>query len=152
MCTFLLFPCQRCVSFRQANAFLLLTFNCSGACGQWTPPADFVVALNRPQFGQGYPAANCFKTITMNYNGKTATAKIVDECPECPWGALDLSRSLFTYFAPEEVGIIYGSWHLNGPPSQGPLISTGLHHPVLTMPNSNSKAAAPPPKKAPQNK
>ena len=44
------------------------------------------------------------------------------QCPECPWGALDLSRGLFDFFAPEVEGVIYGQWYFgddNGTPHHG---------------------------------
>jgi len=81
-----------------------------GACGQVSQPSDFIVALNTPQFGSGYPGPNCFKKITMEFGGKTTTATIMDECPGCPYGGLDLSIGLFTFFAPESVGVLYGTW------------------------------------------
>ncbi|RDB24073.1 Allergen Asp f 7 [Hypsizygus marmoreus] len=84
-----------------------------GACGEYSVENEFIVALNTPQYGGGYPGPNCFKTITMTYNGKTTQAKIMDQCPGCPFGGLDLSRGLFKFFAAESVGIIYGEWHFN---------------------------------------
>ncbi|KAJ6547382.1 hypothetical protein B0H19DRAFT_1165314 [Mycena capillaripes] len=48
--------------------------------------------------------------IEITYNGNTAQAQVVDECPGCPWGALDFSRGLFDHFASEDKGVIYGSW------------------------------------------
>ncbi|RDB24076.1 Allergen Asp f 7 [Hypsizygus marmoreus] len=90
-----------------------------GACGEYNVESEFIVALNTPQYGGGYPGPNCFKTITMTYNGKTAQATIMDQCPGCPFGGLDLSRSLFRHFAAESVGIIYGSWSFNGGSGDG---------------------------------
>jgi len=85
-----------------------------GACGKWSKASDFMVALNDKQFGGGYPGPNCFKTITISYGGKTTQAQILDECPGCPFGGLDLSRGLFDFFAPESAGVIYGSWSFGG--------------------------------------
>ncbi|KAF8061534.1 RlpA-like double-psi beta-barrel-protein domain-containing protein-containing protein [Lyophyllum atratum] len=89
-----------------------------GACGKNNVASDFIVALNTPQYGGGYPGPNCFKTITMTYNGRTTQATVMDQCPGCPYGGLDLSRGLFKFFAPESVGILYGTWYFNddGPP------------------------------------
>ncbi|KNZ74310.1 hypothetical protein J132_07362 [Termitomyces sp. J132] len=70
-----------------------------------------VVALNSAQYGQGFPGPNCFKKITMTYQGKKTTATIVDKCPGCPVGGLDLSVGLFTFFAPESQGVIFGEWN-----------------------------------------
>ncbi|KAJ2917219.1 hypothetical protein MD484_g3219, partial [Candolleomyces efflorescens] len=81
-----------------------------GACGETNVATDYIVALNTNQFGTGYPGPYCGKTITMSYGGKTATATIMDSCPGCPYGGLDLSRGLFQHFASEDVGIVYGEW------------------------------------------
>jgi len=81
-----------------------------GACGQTNVPSDFIVALNTPQFGGGYPGPNCFKMITITYGGKSTQAQIMDECPGCPYGGLDFSTGLFNFFAAESVGVLYGSW------------------------------------------
>ncbi|THH19978.1 hypothetical protein EUX98_g8672, partial [Antrodiella citrinella] len=92
-----------------------------GACGQTNQPGDFIVALTTLQFGGGYPGPNCFKSITINYNGKSAQATIMDECMGCPYGGLDFSRGLFDYFAPESEGVLTGSWSFNdAAPSPSP--------------------------------
>jgi len=85
-----------------------------GACGKTNVPSDFIVALNTPQFGGGFPGPNCFKSITMTFNGKTTQATIMDECPGCPYGGLDLSTGLFDFFASPDTGVIYGTWNFNG--------------------------------------
>jgi hypothetical protein len=48
------------------------------------------VALNAPQYGNGYPGPNCFKQIQISANGKTATATIMDQCPGCGYGDLEV--------------------------------------------------------------
>lgn len=115
-----------------------------GACGKYNVESDFIVALNTPQYGGGYPGPNCFKTITMTYNGKTTQATIMDQCPGCPYGGLDLSRGLFRFFAAESVGIIHGEWHFNGegggppppppPPPKPPKPTTPKWFPPKTTP------------------
>ncbi|KDQ59426.1 hypothetical protein JAAARDRAFT_32987 [Jaapia argillacea MUCL 33604] len=84
-----------------------------GSCGQYNVPSDFIVALDTSLYGGGYPGPNCFKSITISWGGKTAQATIMDECPGCPYGGLDFSRGLFDYFAPESVGVLYGTWWYN---------------------------------------
>ncbi|KAF8582074.1 hypothetical protein K439DRAFT_1413701 [Ramaria rubella] len=84
-----------------------------GACGITNVPSDFIVALNSCEFGSGYPGPNCFKMITIEYNGKQTQAQITDECPGCPCGGLDMSTGLFTFFAPESVGVITMNWWYN---------------------------------------
>ncbi|KAF7322825.1 hypothetical protein HMN09_00061900 [Mycena chlorophos] len=72
-----------------------------GACGGTNVASDFIVALNSDQYGGG---EDCYKMIEITYNGKSAQAQIVDECPGCPYAGLDFSTGLFTHFAPESVG------------------------------------------------
>jgi len=81
-----------------------------GACGKWSNPSDFMVALNTPMYGGGFPGPQCFKTITIQANGKTAQATILDECPGCPWCGLDMSEGLFQYFAPLSDGVFEMTW------------------------------------------
>ncbi|RDX48320.1 hypothetical protein K466DRAFT_583769 [Polyporus arcularius HHB13444] len=83
-----------------------------GACGKTNVPSDFIVALNSGMYGGGYPGPNCFRPISITYNGKTVGATIMDECPGCPSdGGLDLSEGLFKALAPLDDGVIYASWH-----------------------------------------
>ncbi|KAG1804726.1 uncharacterized protein HD556DRAFT_1261401 [Suillus plorans] len=93
-----------------------------GACGQYSSPNDFIVALNVAQYGAGYPGPQCFKSITIWYGDKTAQATIMDKCMGCPYGGLDFSQSLFSYFASESGGVLYGSWRFNDG------VSKRLHH------------------------
>lgn len=76
-----------------------------GACGQYSSDSDFIVALNAPQYGSGYPGPECFKQVQISANGKTATATIMDLCPGCGYGDLDMSPALFNHFADPSVGV-----------------------------------------------
>ncbi|KAJ3551114.1 hypothetical protein NM688_g4921 [Phlebia brevispora] len=78
-----------------------------GACGQTNSDSDFIVALNSAQYDGG---SHCFETITISYNGKSTSAQITDECPGCPYGGLDLTPGLFSFFSSEDAGVIYGEW------------------------------------------
>ncbi|KAG6376186.1 RlpA-like double-psi beta-barrel-protein domain-containing protein-containing protein [Boletus reticuloceps] len=84
-----------------------------GACGQYNQPNDYIVALNVPQYGNGYPGPQCFKSITIQYGGKTAVATIMDECEACPYGGLDFSQGLFSYFSDLSAGVLSGTWWFN---------------------------------------
>lgn len=84
-----------------------------GACGQWSQDSDSMVALNSAQYGGGYPGPQCFKSITIQANGKTQVATIMDECPTCGYGSLDLSPSLFRGFADESAGVVSITWWFN---------------------------------------
>ncbi|KAI0303369.1 hypothetical protein B0F90DRAFT_1567958, partial [Multifurca ochricompacta] len=61
-------------------------------------------------FGDSYPGPNCFKMISLTCNGKTTTAQIVDKCPGCGAGGLDLTEGLFQFFAPLSVGVLHCDW------------------------------------------
>ncbi|KAJ6455748.1 expansin family protein [Mycena sanguinolenta] len=81
-----------------------------GACGGYNSGSDFIVALNQDTFGYSSPSQYCYKKISMSYGGKTTTATIVDSCPGCPPGGLDLSPDLFSFFASQDLGVIQGTW------------------------------------------
>ncbi|CAK9780168.1 hypothetical protein CC85DRAFT_274160 [Cutaneotrichosporon oleaginosum] len=81
-----------------------------GACGNYNTGADMIVALNQAQWDGG---AHCGKSITITEGGKTAQATIVDLCPGCPYGALDLSESLFSVFHDHGKGVFQLSWNFN---------------------------------------
>ncbi|KAF5342303.1 hypothetical protein D9611_001142 [Ephemerocybe angulata] len=78
-----------------------------GACGGFRTNNQFVVARAQVDFQK----SDCGKTITLQYEGKSAEAVIWDICPECPSNGLDLSKGLFNHFAAESIGVIYGTWN-----------------------------------------
>ncbi|RXW25704.1 hypothetical protein EST38_g122 [Candolleomyces aberdarensis] len=47
-----------------------------------------------------YKYSDCFKTITITYEGRSTQATVGDMCPTCPPGGLDLSMGLFKHVAP----------------------------------------------------
>lgn len=82
-----------------------------GACGSTNGPGDFIVALNSPQYAGGQ---HCHEMITITFKGKSTQAQIMDECPGCPFGGLDLTPSLFEFFASKDDGVIEASWNFGG--------------------------------------
>ncbi|KAF9033560.1 plant expansin [Panaeolus papilionaceus] len=90
------------------NSRMTFFFPGLGACGLVNTDADFVVALNGAQWEA---RIHCGQSVVINANGRTAIATIVDLCPGCPFGGLDLTPGLFQVFAPLEVGVITGSWN-----------------------------------------
>ncbi|KAF6756905.1 hypothetical protein DFP72DRAFT_1066284 [Ephemerocybe angulata] len=110
-----------------------------GACGGLKLNTDFVVARAQVDFKQ----SDCGKSITLEWQGKSAQAVIWDICPGCPSNALDLSKGLFTHFASEDVGIINGNWKFNdgsSPPT--PSTSTTSEAPKPTA-SVDTPAATP---------
>lgn len=85
-----------------------------GNCGWSNSASDKVVALNTAQYGStSQKSGSCGQTITVNYNGKSQQAQIVDSCPTCPYGGLDMSTSLFSALTNGNMGLgeIQVSWH-----------------------------------------
>lgn len=87
----------------------------AGACGQMSYEPAYIVALNTAQYGGGYPGPECFKTVTITGGSRNghAVAQIMDECPTCPYGALDLGKALFANFASEDEGVTEITWWFN---------------------------------------
>jgi len=87
-----------------------------GACGRRNSDSELVVALNAPQFDPQTPGGNpnnnrlCGRRVRLNFQGRSADATIVDRCPGCRNGDLDLSPALFQRFASLGTGRIRGTW------------------------------------------
>ncbi|OBZ68318.1 Papain inhibitor [Grifola frondosa] len=80
-----------------------------GACGAYSQPTDLIVALSPSEYVGG---AHCYQHIGVNYNGNFVDATVVDECPGCASGSIDLSPSAFEQLAPLSAGRLYGvSWN-----------------------------------------
>ncbi|KAI1126205.1 RlpA-like double-psi beta-barrel-protein domain-containing protein-containing protein [Nemania abortiva] len=75
-----------------------------GSCGWTNTNNDAIVALSESQPG------NCGKNIRIHYNGKTTTAKVVDACPGCGSGSIDVSRSVFGKLADLDKGRVKVTW------------------------------------------
>jgi len=88
-----------------------------GSCGVTNGPSDMIVALAADMMtGYANPNdnPNCGKSITISYNGVTATATIEDTCEACTGASIDLTPSLFEKFAPLGVGRVSGvEWWFN---------------------------------------
>ncbi|CAE6432052.1 unnamed protein product [Rhizoctonia solani] len=78
-----------------------------GACGGFNYDYEYVVALNQPQWSGG---ANCWRGITIQAYGKQVNAAVVDLCPSCAWGSLDLTPGLFQAFTSLDVGRFGITW------------------------------------------
>ncbi|TDL27985.1 Non-catalytic module family EXPN protein [Rickenella mellea] len=77
-----------------------------GECGIFNQPSDFIVALSVQNFNN----SDCFKNIRVTSGGKSATVRVVDECPTCGLNGLDLSPAAFEVFAPLSAGEISVTW------------------------------------------
>jgi len=96
-------------SFSGLATFYGMSSGDQGACGDMLNENEHTVALNQVQYGDlNSQSSYCGKTITISNGVKTTTARITDACPtgvQCHFGALDMSKSLFTFFNPTSVGV-----------------------------------------------
>ncbi|GAM38857.1 hypothetical protein EIK77_006931 [Talaromyces pinophilus] len=67
-----------------------------------------VVALSQEIMDQSL----CGATITVTYEGKTATGTVVDKCMGCDRGSVDMSRAMFGDLASLDAGRITVSWSI----------------------------------------
>ncbi|CAO3653857.1 unnamed protein product [Mucor fragilis] len=86
-----------------------------GSCGQTNSNSEMVAALNAPQMKNGANPNNnsqCGKSIrvTNPANGKSVTVKLVDTCPPCASGDVDLSPKAFAAIADMDLGRIPIKW------------------------------------------
>ncbi|KAJ2488917.1 hypothetical protein IWW37_004399 [Coemansia sp. RSA 2050] len=66
------------------------------ACGTHSKASDMVAALNKPQYGNTDEVSpNCGRCAKIKGDKATIVVKIVDACPECKFGSLDLSKAAF---------------------------------------------------------
>ncbi|KAH9836430.1 carbohydrate-binding module family 63 protein [Teratosphaeria destructans] len=55
-------------------------------------------------------SANCGGCVNVSYGGKSITAMIVDQCPDCGDNHLDLFPAAFSALADESLGVIDVTW------------------------------------------
>ncbi|GAA5815515.1 hypothetical protein MFLAVUS_009027 [Mucor flavus] len=87
-----------------------------GSCGIVSKDSDYIVALNHGQMKNGAnPNHNelCGKKITAHGPDGSITVTIVDTCPGCAIGDLDLSPAAFAKIADMDRGRVPVSWSFN---------------------------------------
>jgi expansin (peptidoglycan-binding protein) len=91
-----------------------------GNCSLPGPPTDHLdVALSHVEYGT---ADACGGYLDVTGPGGTIRVLITNQCPECPVGHIDLSRTAFARLAPLEVGEIPVSYTLvRDPPVAQPI-------------------------------
>jgi expansin len=78
-----------------------------GACGSPTSDGDLVAAMN----GAQYSKAVCGKCAAVTGPRGSVVVKIVDKCPGCSSGDLDLSQTAFAKIAKMSEGRVKITWH-----------------------------------------
>lgn len=82
----------------------------AGACSFDATPTDLdVAAMNAPQYAGSAVCGECV-AITGPKGG--VTVRIVDLCPECKSGDLDLSQEAFAKIADVSAGRVKITWHV----------------------------------------
>ncbi|RKP23626.1 RlpA-like double-psi beta-barrel-protein domain-containing protein-containing protein, partial [Syncephalis pseudoplumigaleata] len=84
-----------------------------GACGWVYTNDDMVAALNAPQYGGLVRSANspvCGACILVTGPKGKVRVKIVDKCPVCKAGDVDLSEGAFLKIADKDAGRVKISW------------------------------------------
>ncbi|KAK9687746.1 hypothetical protein K7432_014666 [Basidiobolus ranarum] len=82
-----------------------------GACEITNGSNDMIAALNAPQYGNAPRGSlSCFKCATVTGPKGSVKVKIVDKCPSCKHGDLDLSPAAFNKVADEAAGRVSISW------------------------------------------
>ncbi len=90
-----------------------------GACGFDASPADLMVtAMNAEEYDQ---AAYCGAYLHVIGPQGAVTVRVVDLCPECQAGHLDLSREAFAQIADLYLGRVDITWQLVSPELDGPI-------------------------------
>lgn len=91
----------------------------AGACSFDPSPNDLMVAaMNNDEYNN---AATCGAFVEVYGPNGTVTVRIVDLCPECLAGHLDLSREAFAKIANPVLGRVSISWHVISPAINGPI-------------------------------
>jgi len=81
----------------------------TGACGFKASPNDLLVAaMNKSQYAKSW----CGQCVLVTGPKDTVKVRIVDLCPGCAHGDLDLSQQAFTAIASLSAGRVKITWHV----------------------------------------
>ncbi|HYH95439.1 expansin EXLX1 family cellulose-binding protein [Hyalangium sp.] len=91
----------------------------AGHCGYDKSPNDMdVAAMNAPEFNN---SAVCGSCAEVEGPQGTVRVRIVDSCPECAAGHLDLSKQAFAKISPVEAGRVSTRWRMVSCAVEGPV-------------------------------
>jgi expansin (peptidoglycan-binding protein) len=91
----------------------------AGACSFDPTPNDLMVAaMNNDEYDN---ASVCGEYLKVTGPKGTITIRIVDLCPECKAGHLDLSREAFASIAELPQGVVPITWQVISPDLNGPI-------------------------------
>ncbi|ORX63314.1 hypothetical protein K493DRAFT_148348, partial [Basidiobolus meristosporus CBS 931.73] len=84
-----------------------------GSCGIVSTSSQLIAAMNAPQFGEyANPSHSpvCFKCAMIHGPKGSVKVQIVDKCPSCKEGSLDLSPAAFEHIADLAQGRVHIDW------------------------------------------
>ncbi|GBB94340.1 hypothetical protein RclHR1_23380002 [Rhizophagus clarus] len=84
-----------------------------GSCGWQNDDSEFVAALNAPQYGEFSDPADspiCGKCIKITGPNGSVKVKLVDKCPKCKRGDIDMSPAAFKKIAKLDDGRVPITW------------------------------------------
>ncbi|MCD5312498.1 expansin EXLX1 family cellulose-binding protein [Kineosporia babensis] len=109
------------IKFGQTYTGIATFYGATGAGNcSYEPTGDLMVAAMNQQDYEGSQACGAFVDVT-GPKGNTVRVKIVDRCPECAPGHIDLSAEAFAKLAEPVEGRIDISWKLVSPSLSGPV-------------------------------
>jgi expansin (peptidoglycan-binding protein) len=90
----------------------------TGRCSFERAPRELVAALNGIDYAHG---AWCGACLAVSGPGGEVVVRVVDRCPACKHGDLDLSRDAFARIAPLSAGRVRIAWREVPCPVAGPI-------------------------------
>jgi expansin (peptidoglycan-binding protein) len=92
----------------------------SGNCCFAATPSDLMIgAMNHTDYDGSYACGSC---VEVTGPDSVIDIRIVDQCPECPAGNIDLSTLAFSCIADTTRGRVPISWRLIPCPVSGPIV------------------------------
>ncbi|ORY30254.1 hypothetical protein LY90DRAFT_424266, partial [Neocallimastix californiae] len=87
------------------------------ACGIVDFDTQYYVAMNHEQYDStltNYANPNsatiCNTCIKVTYGNKSVIGKVIDKCPSCAPGTIDVSLPLFEKLADSRLGFVDATW------------------------------------------
>ena len=111
--------CDADLTLHQGEATFYDFADGSGNCSFPATPDDLMVgAMNQTDYAG---SASCGACVEVTGPNGVIEVRIVDRCPECPQGDIDLSPEAFALIAPLEQGRVDISWRYVACGVQGPM-------------------------------
>jgi len=118
----------------------------TGNCSFDASPNDLLVAaMNAPDYDNAQWCGACL--AVTGPMGNTITVRVVDQCPGCSHGDLDLSETAFSMLSPLSAGRIKISWHevpcdVTGPIAYNFQMGASQYYAAIQIRNSRYPIAA----------